>query len=124
MKMIKQEIAINCIYLIFGGVITLSYLSAQAQWADSDGEISYIYTKAQQDSLTLTMKSLKLDLYKKTLQADNLKKDLDYCKFNLTQHSNTNFIIEQSIPVRRDNKWLWLGLGSIGGIITCLLFVQ
>ena len=124
MKMRKQKIAINCIYLIFGGVITLSYLSAQAQWADSDGEISYIYTKVQQDSLTLTMKSLKLDLYKKTLQADNLKKDLDYCKFNLTQHSNTNFIIEQSIPVRRDNKWLWLGLGSIGGIITCLLFVQ
>lgn len=124
MIMRNQYLAIRCIYILLGGLITLSNLSAQAQWVDSDGEISFIYTKSQQDSLTITMKSLKMDLYKKTLEADNLKKDLDYCKFNLTQHSNTNFIIEQSIPVRRDNKWLWLGFGSIGGIITCLLFVQ
>lgn len=123
MMMGKHKKAISCYYFIFISVFTGSCLFSQAQWVDSDGEISYIYTEDQQDSLTIAIKSLEMDLYKKTLVADNLKKDLDYCKFNMTQHSNSNYIVEQSIPIKSENKWLWLGYGSIGGFIICLLFV-
>lgn len=112
---------ISLFKLFIFNTVLVSCVFSQAEWADSDGEISYIYTKEQQDSLTNVLKSLQMDLYKKTLEADHLKKDLDFCKFNLTQHSSSNYIIEQSIPIHSSNKWLWFGLGTIGGFIICQL---
>ena len=63
--MLIRKLMISLFKLFIFNTVLVSCVFSQAEWADSDGEISYIYTKEQQDSLTNVLKSLQMDLYKK-----------------------------------------------------------
>lgn len=58
---------------------------------------------------------------RKILKLDQTQKDLDHCRYNATKTSDSNFIIEQSIPLKSENPWIWLSIGILGGFTTCQL---
>ena len=55
------------------------------------------------------------------LTVAQIEKDLDYCKFNSSKESSSNFIINQSIPLKSENHWIWFSLGIVGGFTACQL---
>ena len=105
--------------LILG--IFLSFSISQVEWVDSEGEKSYIFIKAQYDSLLTRNDDLQKQLNRKILKLDQTQKDLDYCRYNAIKTSDSNFIIEQSIPLKSENPWIWLSIGILGGFTTCQL---
>ncbi len=98
-----------------------SLLPGQAKWVDSEGETSYILIKEQYDSLLTQSEQVKGSLDKKINQLNLIQKELDYCKHSLIQRSTSNYLLEQSIPTKSENNWLWIGVGMIGGFSLCQL---
>ena len=101
--------------------IIFSISLSQVEWVDSEGEKSYIFIKAQYDSLLTGNDDLQKQLNRKILKLDQTQKDLDYCRYNAIKTSDSNFIIEQSIPLKSENPWIWLSIGILGGFTTCQL---
>ena len=52
---------------------------------------------------------------------DQLQNDLDFCNISSKINSSANFVLEQSIPLKTENRWVWFSLGIIGGFTTCQL---
>jgi len=52
---------------------------------------------------------------------DQLQNDLDFCNNSSKINNSANYILEQSIPLKTENRWVWISLGIIGGFITCHL---
>lgn len=98
-----------------------SLLSGQAKWVDSEGETSYILIKEQYESLLTQSGQVQKNLDEKIIQLNLIQKELDYCKYNLMQRSTSNYLLEQSIPTKSENNWLWIGVGMIGGFSLCQL---
>ena len=110
--------------ITFHKIILFSFLSivfSQVEWVDSDGEKSFIFIKEQYDSLLTKSEELQLRLNKKILKVNQIQKDLDYCKFHSSKESSSNFIINQSIPLKSENHWIWFSLGIVGGFTACQL---
>lgn len=60
-------------------------------------------------------------LNKNGLKLDKLQNDLEFCNNSSNSTNSTNYILEQSIPLKSENRWVWLSLGIIGGFTTCHL---
>jgi hypothetical protein len=57
----------------------------------------------------------------KIIQLNKTQTELDFCKQNITQRNTSNYLLEQSIPTKSENYWLWFSTGIIGGFTICQL---
>jgi len=102
-------------------MLYFSLLSGQAKWVDSEGETSYIFIKEQYDSLLAQSDKIQENLDEKIIQLNLIQKEFDFCTYNSSQRSTSNYLLEQSIPTKSENYWLWVGAGIIGGFSLCQL---
>ena len=106
---------------LFLTFIFISQLFSQAEWVDSDGETSYILIKEQYDSLQTKTEILQKDLNKLIIKMDQIQVELDYCNYSTNLNNSSNYLLEQSIPLKTENYWIWFGAGILGGFSICQL---
>lgn len=105
--------------ILLGFLISFSY--SQIEWVNSDGEKSYIFIKEQYDSLLTKSEFIQNQLNMENLKINQLQKELQACNYSNIKNNSSNFIIEQSIPIKSENHWVWFSIGIIGGFTTCQL---
>ncbi|MAJ44332.1 MAG: hypothetical protein CMF96_06255 [Candidatus Marinimicrobia bacterium] len=94
---------------------------SQVEWVDSEGEKSYIFIKDQYDSLLAESKKYQSQLEKSKLELNKVQKELVNCKFYASKKSSSNYIINQIIPLKYEDDWVWFSIGIIGGFTLCQL---
>jgi len=102
-------------------LILISSIFGQVEWVDSDGETSYILIKEQYDSLQTKTDILQKDLNKMIIKMDQIQVELDYCNYSTNHNNSTNYLLEQSIPLKTKKYWIWFGTGILGGLTICQL---
>jgi hypothetical protein len=105
--------------ILLGFLISFSY--SQVEWVNSEGEKSYIFIKEQYDSLLTKSVFFQNQLKVKEDAINQLQKELQVYKNTNIKNNSSNYIIEQSIPIKPENHWVWLSIGIIGGFTTCHL---